>query len=44
MRFRAVKHRHLTKGDIIVMPAGTPHWFKEVPSSISYMLVKVIKP
>src|SRR5579872_7523971 len=22
---------HLTKGDVIVVPAGTPHWFKEVP-------------
>jgi mannose-6-phosphate isomerase-like protein (cupin superfamily) len=35
---------HLTKGDVIVIPAGTPHWFKEVPKSVSYMLVKVIKP
>src|SRR6266699_3930934 len=22
---------HLTKGDVIVVPAGIPHWFKEVP-------------
>jgi len=35
---------HLTKGDVIVVPAGTPHWFKEVPKSISYYVVKVIKP
>jgi len=34
---------HLTKGDVIVVPAGTPHWFKEVPQSISYYVVKVIK-
>lgn len=34
---------HLTKGDVIVIPAGTPHWFKEVPQSISYYVVKVIK-
>jgi glc operon protein GlcG len=33
----------LTKGDVIVIPAGTPHWFKEVPKSISYYVVKVIK-
>jgi len=33
----------LTKGDVIVVPAGTPHWFKEVPSSISYYVVKVLK-
>lgn len=36
--------RHLVKGDVIVIPAGTPHWFKEVPSGVSYFLVKVIKP
>ena len=35
---------HLTKGDVIVVPAGTPHWFKEVPSSVSYYVVKVLKP
>jgi quercetin dioxygenase-like cupin family protein len=34
----------LVKGDVIVVPAGTPHWFKEVPSTISYYVVKVIKP
>ena len=35
---------HLTKGDVIVVPAGTPHWFKEVPNSVSYYVVKVLKP
>lgn len=35
--------RHLTKGDVMVIPAGTPHWFKEVPRSISYYVVKVIR-
>jgi mannose-6-phosphate isomerase-like protein (cupin superfamily) len=35
---------HLTKGDVIVIPAGTPHWFKEVPKSIQYFTVKSIKP
>ncbi|HEX4277070.1 MAG TPA: cupin domain-containing protein [Bryobacteraceae bacterium] len=35
---------HLSKGDVIVIPAGTPHWFKEVPNSMSYLLVKAIKP
>ncbi len=35
---------HLTKGDVIVVPAGIPHWFKEVPGSVSYYVVKVIKP
>lgn len=34
---------HLTKGDVIVVQAGTPHWFKEVPGVISYFVVKVLK-
>jgi len=28
----------------VTVPAGTPHWFKEVPKSINYYTVKVIKP
>jgi len=35
---------HLGKGDVIVVPAGTPHWFKEVAQPISYYVVKVNKP
>ena len=35
---------HLVKGDVIAIPAGTPHWFKEVTKPISYYMVKVIKP
>jgi quercetin dioxygenase-like cupin family protein len=34
----------LSKGDVVVVPAGTPHWFKSVPSQISYFVVKVIQP
>ncbi len=37
------ENHHLTKGDVMVVPAGTPHWFKEVPKSITYYVVKVIK-
>jgi glc operon protein GlcG len=36
--------RHLVKGDMIIVPAGTPHWFKEVSPPISYYVVKVVKP
>ena len=36
--------RHLVKGDVFVVPAGVPHWFKEVPKSVSYFVVKVLKP
>ena len=35
---------HLTMGDVVVVPAGTPHWFKEVPKAISYFVVKPLKP
>lgn len=35
--------RHLVKGDVIVIPAGIPHWFKEVPRSVSYFVVKSIR-
>ena len=33
----------LTKGDVMIIPAGMPHWFKAVPSSISYYVVKSLK-
>jgi quercetin dioxygenase-like cupin family protein len=33
--------RHLTQGDVIVIPKGVPHWFKDVPDSIEYFVVKV---
>jgi mannose-6-phosphate isomerase-like protein (cupin superfamily) len=35
---------HLVKGEVVVVPAGVPHWFKEVPKSVSYYVVKVLKP
>jgi mannose-6-phosphate isomerase-like protein (cupin superfamily) len=34
---------HLVKGDVVMIPAGMPHWFKEVPKSVSYFVVKVLK-
>jgi hypothetical protein len=35
-------HR-IAKGDVFVIPAGVPHWFKEVPKSVNYFVVKVLK-
>lgn len=35
--------RKLTKGDIIVIPAGVPHWFSEVSGTCLYFVVKVTK-
>ena len=36
--------RQLKKGDFIVIPAGMPHWFKDVPQAVNYYVVKVVKP
>src|SRR5207244_10791947 len=33
--------RRLIKGDIIIVPKGTPHWFKEVSGPLLYYVVKV---
>ena len=33
--------RTLTKGDVMVVPSGTPHWFKEVAGPVLYYVVKV---
>lgn len=33
--------RRLTKGDIVIIPAGTPHWFSEVQESITYTVVRI---
>ncbi|MDX2150369.1 MAG: heme-binding protein [Bryobacteraceae bacterium] len=33
--------RSLQKGDVIIIPAGTPHWFQEVSSPFNYYVVKV---
>lgn len=33
--------RVITRGDVVVIPNGTPHWFKEVKGPINYYVVKV---
>jgi uncharacterized protein GlcG (DUF336 family)/mannose-6-phosphate isomerase-like protein (cupin superfamily) len=33
--------RHIAKGDVLVVPAGVPHWFKEVKGPFLYYVVKV---
>lgn len=32
--------RQLSKGDVVIVPAGTPHWFKEVSNPFLYYVVK----
>jgi len=33
--------RTISKGDVIIVPNGVPHWFKEIPAPFSYYVVKV---
>jgi quercetin dioxygenase-like cupin family protein len=33
--------RRLAKGDVIIVPSNTPHWFKEVDGTVLYYVVKV---
>lgn len=37
------EERRLTKGDVVVVPNGVPHWFKQVDSTFLYFMVKVSK-
>jgi glc operon protein GlcG len=33
--------RTLTKGDVVIVPNGTPHWFRQVRGPFTYYVVKV---
>lgn len=35
--------RQLVPGDVLVVPAGTPHWFKAVPGPLDYYVVKTTR-
>src|SRR5262245_5500076 len=34
--------RQIAKGDVVVVPAGMPHWFKEVGGPLTYYVVKLL--
>jgi glc operon protein GlcG len=34
--------RRVGKGDVLVIPAGTPHWFKDVDGPMTYFVVKPV--
>jgi glc operon protein GlcG len=36
--------RRLVKGDVVIVPERTPHWFKEVSAPFLYFVVKPIVP
>ncbi len=33
--------RVISKGDVLTIPHGTPHWFSEVKGPVTYLVVKV---
>ena len=39
--FKGGETRTITKGDLIVVPHGTAHWFKELKGPLNYYVVKV---
>ena len=36
--------RHVAKGDAVLVPEGTPHWYKDVEGSITYLEVRFNVP
>jgi len=36
--------RHVSKGDVVVIPANSPHWYKEVDGPITYLEVRFVAP
>jgi glc operon protein GlcG len=47
VRGRAIaggERRRVRAGDVLVIPAGVPHWFQEVPGPLTYFVVKPIAP
>ena len=32
---------HLKPGDVVIIPAGTGHWFTEIPDHITYVMVRI---
>ena len=42
-RIEGGETRRISKGDVIVVPNGVPHWFKEVNGTVLYYVVKVTR-
>jgi glc operon protein GlcG len=38
---RGGETRRIVKGDVLIVPKGTPHWFQQVTSPFNYYVVKV---
>src|ERR1044072_7630062 len=39
-RIEGGETRELKKGDVVIVPAGVPHWFREVTNPFLYYMVK----
>ena len=42
-RIEGGTRRELVAGEVVVVPAGTPHWFESVPGPFVYYVVKVTR-
>jgi mannose-6-phosphate isomerase-like protein (cupin superfamily) len=40
-RIEGGKEHPLAAGDVIIIPKGIPHWFRDVPGELTYFVVKV---
>jgi mannose-6-phosphate isomerase-like protein (cupin superfamily) len=36
--------RRVKQGDVILIPANTPHWYKDIEGSITYLEVRFVAP
>jgi mannose-6-phosphate isomerase-like protein (cupin superfamily) len=36
--------RHMKKGDIIIVPPNTPHWYKDIEGTVTYLEVRFVAP
>jgi mannose-6-phosphate isomerase-like protein (cupin superfamily) len=43
-RIEGGESRRVAKGDVILVPAGTPHWYKDLDGSITYLEVRFDLP
>ena len=32
--------RRIAKGDIVIIPGGTPHWFSSLEGDITYLIIR----
>ena len=32
--------RSVVVGDVLIIPAGTPHWYSQIPESVTYLEIR----